>query len=235
MAFDLPGYSVASNYLASYRPVGKVEGFANVLSNSGTNALARIPGDNQAMATQLTERALAEQGGIKRQKLVNEQAAENSKASLAKDFNIYLQQRAINAQVSELKQKPTLFDKLNLAATLSQGFSGGGSARGLTASEIGIGGNPLDKLNNLLSGTRTLRGEINQALGGSSGMTANALRSLPSIDASAGRSSGGMAVTEPAQAQLRQQSAPSVLRGDRAQDDSDFMSFLQQQRLGSAS
>lgn len=228
MAFDIPSFGVASNYLASNRYVGPKEGFANVLSNSATNTLAKIPGENQAMISQLAERALAEQGGIRRQKLVNDQAAENNRAALARDYNIFLQQGEINRLNSNLKSRSTLFDKLNLAASLAQNFTGNGSARGASAASLQGISDPLALLNSTTQNLRAYRNEVGSALSGSSGMTANVLKSLPSVDTPRSQDTSAMLQAENTRVPLQQQAAPSVLRGSRAQDDQEFMNLLKQ-------
>lgn len=68
----------AESYLASFRPVTPVPGFETVLSNIGTQALGKIPGENAALQAALASTALREAGGIERlQRNLDAISAEN--------------------------------------------------------------------------------------------------------------------------------------------------------------
>lgn len=70
--------AVAESYLASFRPVAPVPGFETVLSNIGTQALGKIPGEKAALQAQLAATALQEVGAIERlQRNLDATSAEN--------------------------------------------------------------------------------------------------------------------------------------------------------------
>ena len=66
---SIPGRSVASNYAASFRPVGVVPGFSQVKSDLVANYLMKVPMLRQQMEMDLAKQALAEAGAMKRTKL----------------------------------------------------------------------------------------------------------------------------------------------------------------------
>lgn len=71
--------AVAESYLASFRPVTPVPGFETVLSNIGTQALGKIPGEKAALQAQLASTALQEIGAIERlQRNLDAVSAENA-------------------------------------------------------------------------------------------------------------------------------------------------------------
>lgn len=71
--------AVAESYLASFRPVMPVPGFETVLSNIGTQALGKIPGEKAALQAQLASTALQEVGAIERlQRNLDAVSAENA-------------------------------------------------------------------------------------------------------------------------------------------------------------
>jgi hypothetical protein len=71
--------AVAESYLASFRPVMPVPGFETVLSNIGTQALGKIPGEKAALQAQLASTALQEIGAIERlQRNLDAVSAENA-------------------------------------------------------------------------------------------------------------------------------------------------------------
>lgn len=77
--------AVAESYLASFRPVMPVPGFETVLSNIGTQALGKIPGEKAALQAQLASTALQEIGAIERlQRNLDAVSAENA---LTRSFN----------------------------------------------------------------------------------------------------------------------------------------------------
>ena len=59
-------------------------------------------------------------------------------------------------------------------------------------------------------------------------MTANVLKSLPSVDTPRSQDTSAMLQADNTRVPLQQQAAPSVLRGSRAQDDQEFMNLLKQ-------
>lgn len=63
------GFDVASSYLASFRPIGPVEGFEKVKANEATQALLQIPALNQQAGVQLANTALGALGQIKETEL----------------------------------------------------------------------------------------------------------------------------------------------------------------------
>lgn len=71
--------AVAESYLASFRPVMPVPGFETVLSNIGTQALGKIPGEKAVLQAQLASTALQEIGAIERlQRNLDAVSAENA-------------------------------------------------------------------------------------------------------------------------------------------------------------
>ncbi len=56
----------AETYLASFRPVMPVPGFESVLSNIGTQALGKIPGEKAVLQAELAAAALREVGANER-------------------------------------------------------------------------------------------------------------------------------------------------------------------------
>lgn len=58
--------AVAEAYLGSFRPVGAVPGFEDVLSDTGMPALGTIPAANAKLASDLANRALTEAGANRR-------------------------------------------------------------------------------------------------------------------------------------------------------------------------
>ena len=67
MAFNIG--SVASNYAASFRPVGPAGGFENVKSDLAADYLMRVPLLRQQMEMQMAREALAEKASIDRTKM----------------------------------------------------------------------------------------------------------------------------------------------------------------------
>ena len=63
---SIPGRSVASNYAASFRPVGVVPGFSQVKSDLVANYLMKVPMLRQQLEMDLAKQALAEVGATKR-------------------------------------------------------------------------------------------------------------------------------------------------------------------------
>lgn len=70
--------AIAEAYLGSFRPVQKVEGFGDVLSSAGMNALGAIPGINANFEAQLAAKVLGESAATDRlQRNLDAIAAEN--------------------------------------------------------------------------------------------------------------------------------------------------------------
>lgn len=70
--------AIAEAYLASFRPVQKVEGFRDILSRGGMNTLGAIPGINAKLGAELAAAALRERGASERlQRNLDAIAAEN--------------------------------------------------------------------------------------------------------------------------------------------------------------
>ena len=63
---SIPGRSVASNYAASFRPVGVAPGFSQVKSDLVANYLMQVPMLRQKLEMDLAKQALAEVGATKR-------------------------------------------------------------------------------------------------------------------------------------------------------------------------
>jgi hypothetical protein len=63
---SIPGRSVASNYAASFRPVGVAPGFSQVKSDLAANYLMQVPMLRQELEMSLAKQALAEAGATER-------------------------------------------------------------------------------------------------------------------------------------------------------------------------
>ena len=63
---SIPGRSVASNYAASFRPVGVAPGFSQVKSDLAANYLMQVPMLRQELEMSLAKQALAEAGANER-------------------------------------------------------------------------------------------------------------------------------------------------------------------------
>jgi hypothetical protein len=69
---------VADSYLASFRQVGVVPGFDDVLSNAGVTALSAIPAANASFMHDLASRALAEGGANRRTQMTLDATADQN-------------------------------------------------------------------------------------------------------------------------------------------------------------
>ena len=140
---SIPGRSVASNYAASFRPVGVAPGFSQVKSDLVANYLMQVPMLRQKLEMDMAKQALAEVGATKRL------------------------DKKLDAEM-ELAEKRDKVNKLLTIAGMSGGDESGGglgSLSGLNAFDQLVGNMEVRDRNRRIVTQNDLIGRVNTTLG----------------------------------------------------------------------
>ena len=140
---SIPGRSVASNYAASFRPVGVAPGFSQVKSDLVANYLMQVPMLRQKLEMDLAKQALAEVGATKRL------------------------DKKLDAEM-ELAEKRDKVNKLLTIAGMSGGDESGGglgSLAGLNTFDQLVGNMEVRDRNKRIVTQNDLIGRVNTTLG----------------------------------------------------------------------
>ena len=140
---SIPGRSVASNYAATFRPVGVAPGFSQVKSDLVANYLMQVPMLRQKLEMDMAKQALAEVGATKRL------------------------DKKLDAEM-ELAEKRDKVNKLLTIAGMSGGDESGGglgSLSGLSAFDQLVGNMEVRDRNRRIVTQNDLIGRVNTTLG----------------------------------------------------------------------